>query len=146
MTDVNVDTIHAPDVTLVPPEWKDANAWQFEAFMMHNHTQNCTTCGSVHRWSETFRMFVKRNPAAVDRRYVPANYVPEKLKVITSQLPVKRVPLCFHCLTEDRIGEARILVSSDTEWSAAMKRSLDHHARVATPKASKPEADLDDIL
>lgn len=148
MTDIPVEAIRAPDVTLVPPEWKDAASWQFEAFMLHNHTQVCTTCSSVHRWSETFRMFVKRNPAAVDRRYVPATYVPEKLTVITSAMPVKRVPLCFHCLTEDRVGEQRILVSTDTEWSEAMKRSLDHHRRVETKTSvpSKPEAALEDLL
>lgn len=149
MTTIEPDTIRAPDITLVPPDWKDREAWQFEAFMLHNHTQVCTTCSSVHRWSETFRMFVKRNPASLDRRFVPATHVPEKLRVITSQMPVKRVPLCFHCLSEDRIGEQQILVSTDAEWNEAMRRSLDHHRRVdgasrTTPKA--PEGKLEDLL
>lgn len=146
MTNISVDTIYAPAIATPPQDWKDASSYQFEAFSLHNYTQVCTTCGSVHRWSEAFRMFVRRHPATFDRRYTPATEIPPNLKVITSTMPTKRIPLCFHCLSDERVGEARILVSTDEEWNLAMKRSLE--ARRSTPSSAPkaPEGKLEDLL
>ena len=143
---ISVDTIYAPSIAAPPADWKDAASYQFEAFSLHNYTQVCTTCGSVHRWSEAFRMFVRRHPAAVDRRYAPATEIPPNLKVITSSMPTKRIPLCFHCLSDDRVGEQRILVSTDEEWNLAMKRSLEARRSASPASTPKPEGKLEDLL
>ena len=39
--------VFAPDILLVPEDWKDRMSWQFESFVMHAHTDVCSTCSSV---------------------------------------------------------------------------------------------------
>lgn len=141
--------IRAPDISTVPSDWKDAASWTFEAFMLHNHTQTCKTCASVNRWSEAFRLFVRRNPASIDRRMVPATAIPEKLCVIVSTMPLKEVPLCWHCLSKDRIGEVRILVNSEAEWTEAQRRDREAHKADGPLRGAKPYSPpkaLEDLL
>lgn len=131
----NADTpLFAPDILSVPEDWKDRLSWQFETFVLHQHKDVCRTCSAISRHSNVFRMFVKRNPASIDRRLVPATHVPSQLTVIVYSMPEREVPLCHNCLTESRITEQRILVSSEAEWNEARRRDLE--ARRSAPKAS----------
>lgn len=139
----------APDILLVPEDWKDRHSWQFESFVMHAHTDICQTCSSKTHYSNVFRMFTRKHPAAVDRRLIPATAVPPELSVIYFSMPERSVPLCHNCLSESRITTTRILVTSEAEWNEARRLSL--AAKPKPPSASSstpvpPGKALDDLL
>lgn len=141
------EALFAPDIAAVPQDWKDAASWQFESFVMHMHEDNCA-CGAVHRHSNVFRLFVRKLPAATDRRLIVAESIPATLRVIRVNMPARRVPLCHFCLTSDRAGQQTILVSSEAEWNEAQRREIaarmaGRNSRSAAPSGPmKPLADL----
>ena len=89
--------LFAPDIAKAPSDWKDSNSWTFEAFAMHLHEENCRSCGATHRHSNVYRMFVRRYPAATDRRLIVANVVPDSLSVIVYKMPIKESFAIFFC-------------------------------------------------
>ena len=138
--------LFAPDIAKAPSDWKDSNSWTFEAFAMHLHEENCRSCGATHRHSNVYRMFVRRYPAATDRRLIVANVVPDSLSVIVYKMPIKEVPICLFCLTADREGSQRILVSSENEWNEAQRRDREARSasrpRTAATVVHKPLSEL----
>lgn len=148
MTDT-APAIFAPDILSVPEDWRDRASWHFESFVMHQHTDVCTTCGSISRHSNVFRMFTRKLAAATDRRMVPADRVPSELSVILFSMPERQVPLCHFCLSESRTTSTRILVTSEAEWNEARRRDLLARAAAPRPKASGPDVppkSLSDLL
>lgn len=139
------DALFAPDILSVPEDWKDRLSWQFESFVMHSHTDVCSCCGSVTRYSNVYRMFTRKLPAAVDRRLVPAHLIPKELSVIYMQMPERQVPLCHNCLSESRTTTTKILVTSETEWNLARKRAIESKP-TRTPTPSTPTKSIDDLL
>ena len=138
--------VFAPDILLVPEDWKDRMSWQFESFVMHAHTDVCSTCSSVTRYSNVFRMFTRKHPAAIDRRLVPATRVPEELSVVYFSMPERSVPLCHNYISESRNTSTKILVTSEKEWNEARRLSLAAKASIKVPAAEKPSKSLDDLL
>jgi hypothetical protein len=142
--------IFAPDILHVPEDWKDRQSWHFESFVMHSHTDVCMTCASITHYSNVFRMFTRKLPAAVDRRMIPATRVPEELSVILCRMPERQVPLCHNCLSESRQSTTRILVTSEAEWNEARRRSLEVRRQQGTSQSSsappKPTKSLTDLL
>lgn len=140
--------VFAPDILAVPEDWRDRNSWQFESFVMHTHTDVCSTCASVTRYSNVYRMFTRKLPAAIDRRMVPATRVPEELSVIVYSMPERQVPLCHNCLSESRVTSTRILVTSEAEWNEARRRSIEaKRAPVSgNSSSSAPRKTMSDLL
>lgn len=140
--------ISAPDILAVPEDWRDRHSWTFESFVMHTHTDVCSTCSSVTRYSNVYRMFTRKLPAAVDRRMVPATRVPEELSVIVYSMPDRQVPLCHNCLSESRVTSTRILVTSEAEWNEARRRSLEAKKQPVQGNSSPtaPRKTMSDLL
>lgn len=138
--------LFAPDIAIPPQDWRDANYWKFDSFALHLNEQQCTSCDAVHRWSEAFRMFTRTYPAATDRRYVMASYIPPALRVVTFKTPVRIVPLCHNCLKADRPGQAVILVSTEGEWAEAQRRTRELLAQQKKKPASPALVPLKDLL
>lgn len=148
-TDLSQPTVFAPDILAVPEDWRDRSSWHFESFVMHSHTDVCSTCGSVSHYSNVFRMFTRKLAAATDRRMIPADRVPSELSVILYSMPERRVPLCHFCLSESRLTSTRILVTSEREWNEAKRREIEARASAPRPKASGPDVppkSLSDLL
>ena len=124
--DTALHALFAPNISLAPADWKDADNWLFECFALHMQTRTCRTCGSVQHTSEAFKVFLRKNEgnhAHFSKRLIPASEIPLTLTVVTFKLPDKEVPICHNCISSRPAGTERILVTDENEWKAAISRS-----------------------
>lgn len=150
----NPQYISAPDVAAVPEEWKDRESWHFEAFVLHVHEDHCMTCSSVTHYSNVFRMFTRRSGELFSKRMIPATRIPNELSVIRYNMPKRDVPICHNCLSDSRISDVKILVSSDREWTEAVRKQREaseaqrrqNIGKTAAAKATTVHIPLDELL
>ena len=143
-----MNQLFAPDISLPPSSWRDADQWHFDSFAMHLHEEHCTSCSAVHRHSSIYRMFIRQFPAATDRRLVLATSVNPALRLTVFTLPVSEVPLCHICATATN-GTMTILVSSEAEWNYAQQREREARSaskKPPSPVVHKPLIALKDLL